>query len=223
MTGGHGQQAASAPVKPRMRGVMHQYAFFISLITGAVLILAAPAAEAAVAAGIYAGAIAALFGVSALYHRLNWSPAARRRMRRLDHSMIFMLIAGTYTPICLLALDGVWSVTILSVVWGGAAAGIILKLVWIDAPGWLAALVYVVLVWAGTAALPIITANVGVTALVLILAGGVLYSVGAVVYARKRPDPVPAVFGYHEVFHTLVIAAAAVHYAAVVLFVLPRV
>ncbi len=217
-----GQAGSPAPVKPRMRGVMHQYAFFVSLITGAVLIFAAPTREATVAVSVYAGAIAGLFGVSALYHRLNWSPAARRRMRRLDHSMIFMLIAGTYTPICLLALDGAWSVAILSVVWGGAAAGIVLKLVWIDAPGWLVALVYVILGWAGTAALPIITTNVGVGALLLILTGGVLYSVGAVVYARKRPDPVPAVFGYHEVFHTLVIAAAAVHYVAVVFFVLPR-
>ncbi len=211
-----------SPVKPRMRGVMHQYAFFISLITGAVLILAAPTREATVAVSVYAGATAALFGVSALYHRRNWSPAARRRMRRLDHSMIFMLIAGTYTPICLLALDGAWSVTILSVVWGGALAGIILKVVWIDAPGWLVALVYVLLGWAGVAALPVIAANVGGAALALIVIGGVLYSVGAVVYARKRPDPVPAVFGYHEVFHTLVTAAAAVHYTAVILFVLPQ-
>ena len=208
-------------VKPRMRGVTHQYAFFVSLVIGVVLVVAARGAAAVVATSIYAATVSGLFGVSALYHRIDWSPGARRWMRRLDHSMIFLLIAGTYTPIALLALDGTISVVVLSIIWGGAAAGIILKLVWIDAPGWLVAVVYVLLGWAGLFALPWITASLGVVALGLILAGGVLYSAGAVVYARKRPDPVPAVFGYHEIFHLLVIGAAIFHLAVVVFFVLP--
>jgi len=208
-------------VKPRMRGVTHQYAFFVSLPVGVGLVFAARGAAAIVATSIYAATVSGLFGVSALYHRIDWSPRARRWMRRLDHSMIFMLIAGTYTPIALLALDGTISVVVLSIIWGGAAAGIILKLVWIDAPGWLVAVVYLVLGWAGLFALPWVTASLGVAALLLILAGGVLYSVGAVIYARKRPDPVPTVFGYHEIFHLLVIGAAIFHLAVVVFFVLP--
>jgi hemolysin III len=209
-------------VKPRLRGVTHKYAFFVSLGVAGPLVVAARGAAATVAASVYAAAIAGLFGISALYHRIDWSPRARRRMRRLDHSMIFVMIAGTYTPIALLALDGAWSVAILSVVWGGAALGIVLKLVWLDAPGWLVALIYVLLGWAGTASLPWIAANLGVVALLGILAGGVLYSIGAIVYARERPDPVPAVFGYHEIFHVLVIGAALLHFAVVVIYVLPR-
>jgi len=204
-----------------MRGVLHSYAFFVSLVTGAVLIVAASGARAIAAVSIYASTIATLFGVSALYHRINWSPARRRWMRRLDHSMIFLLIAGTYTPICLLALSGTLAVVVLSVVWGGAATGILVKLFWIDAPTWLAAAVYVALGWAGAAALPQIATEAGVTVLALVLAGGILYSVGALVYARKSPDPVPTVFGYHEVFHSLVIVAAVLHYAAVLFFVVP--
>ncbi len=208
-------------VKPRMRGVLHSYAFFVSLVTGAVLIVTASGARAITAVSIYASTIATLFGVSALYHRINWSPGGRRWMRRLDHSMIFLLIAGTYTPLCLLALSGTLAVVVLSIVWGGAATGILLKLFWIDAPTWLVAAVYVALGWAGVAALPQIATEAGVTVLVLVLTGGVLYSVGALVYARKRPDPVPTVFGYHEVFHSLVIVAAVLHYTAVLFFVVP--
>jgi len=208
-------------VKPRMRGVTHQYAFFVSLITGAILIFAAPDARATVAVSIYAAAIAGLFGVSALYHRRNWSSGARRWMRRLDHCMIFLLIAGTYTPILVLVLSGTISVVMLSIIWGGAAAGVVLKLVWIDAPNWLVALVYVVLGWAGTVALPWIAVEIGAVPLVLIVLGGLLYSAGALIYARQKPDPVPAVFGYHEIFHVLVIAAALMHYSVVAFFVLP--
>jgi len=204
-----------------MRGVLHTHAFFVSLVTGAVLIVAASGARAIAAVSIYASTIATLFGVSALYHRINWSPGRRRWMRRLDHSMIFLLIAGTYTPICLLALSGTLAVVVLSVVWGGAATGILVKLFWIDAPTWLAAAVYVALGWAGAAALPQIATEAGVTVLALVLAGGIFYSVGALVYARKSPDPVPTVFGYHEVFHSLVIVAAVLHYTAVLFFVVP--
>ena len=208
-------------VKPRLRGVSHQYAFYASLITGAALVLAAPGTRATLAAAVYAVAVAGLFGASALYHRVTWSVPARRWMRRLDHSMIFLLIAGTYTPVCLLALSGVLADVVLVLVWAGAAGGVALKLLWIDAPKWLTATVYVTLGWAGLAALPELAARVGLGALVLIVIGGLLYSAGAAVYAWGRPDPAPAVFGYHEVFHLLVIAAAAAHYAAVAFFVLP--
>jgi hemolysin III len=164
----------------------------------------------------------ALFGASALYHRISWrSLAARRWMRRLDHSMIFLLIAGTYTPFALLVLEGALAVAILVAVWAGALAGIALQLVWIDAPKWLVALTYVVLGWVAVAAFPELVSELGVTATALVAAGGVLYTAGAVVYAARRPDPAPAVFGYHEVFHALVIAAAAIQYAVVAVYVLP--
>src|SRR4051812_32468633 len=208
--------------KPKLRGVSHQWAFFVSIFTGAVLILLAPNGEAMMAAGIYAVSVAALFGTSALYHRVNWrSLAARRWMRRLDHSMIFVLIAGTYTPFALLVLHGTLATVILIVIWAGAAAGIVLKLCWIDAPKWLIAVIYVALGWVAVAAFPDMLDRLGVTPTALVAAGGVLYTVGAVVYALRRPDPAPQVFGYHEVFHALVIAAAALQYAVIAFFVLP--
>jgi hemolysin III len=203
--------------------VTHQWAFVASIFVGTALVLSAPSARARLVAAIYAVSVAALFGSSALYHRVAWrSPGARRWMRRLDHSMIFVLIAGTYTPFALLALRGGLADALLVAVWAGAAAGIVLKLAWIDAPESLVALVYVLLGWLGAAAVPTLSATLGTGPTALVAAGGVLYTVGAVVYARKRPDPVPAVFGYHEVFHVLVIAAAALQYAAIGFFVLPE-
>jgi hemolysin III len=208
--------------KPRLRGVSHQWAFFVSLFTGAVLVLLAPNGEAMMAAGIYALSVAALFGTSATYHRINWqSLNARRWMRRLDHSMIFVLIAGTYTPFALLALDGGIATAILIVVWSGALAGVVLQLLWVDAPRALSAFVYIAMGWVALAAFPEMIDKVGITGTVLVASGGLLYSVGALIYAFKRPNPVPKVFGYHEVFHALVIAAAALHYAVVALIVLP--
>jgi hemolysin III len=212
----------TALVKPRLRGVSHQWAFFVSMVLGAVLVLGAPAGSARVAAAIYAFSVAGLFGASALYHRINWtSLSARRWMRRLDHSMIFVLIAGTYTPFAVLVLDGALATVILVVVWTGAATGIALKLCWIDAPKWLIALTYVLLGWVAVAAFPDMVDKLGVTPTAMVAAGGVLYTLGAVVYALRRPDPVPQVFGYHEVFHALVIAAAALQYAVIAFFVLP--
>lgn len=208
--------------KPRLRGVSHQWAFFASLVLGAALVLSAPTGRATLAAAIYAASVAGLFGASALYHRINWvSLSARRWMRRLDHSMIFLLIAGTYTPFALLSLEGPIATVVLVAVWAGALAGIVMKLCWIDAPKWLVALTYVALGWVALAAFPELVSEVGVTGTALVALGGVLYTAGAVVYARRRPDPVPAVFGYHEVFHVLVIAAAAVQFAAVAFYVLP--
>jgi len=208
--------------KPRLRGVSHQWAFFVAVAAGVVLVLAAPTAEARLAVAIYALSVCALFGASAVYHRVTWaSQAARRWARRVDHSMIFLLIAGTYTPFALLALDGTIGTVILVVVWVGALGGIVLNLLWIDAPKWLAALIYVLLGWVAAAAFPDLLEAMGVTAAAMLAAGGLLYSIGAVVYALKRPDPAPRVFGYHEVFHALVIAAAALQYAVVAFWVVP--
>ena len=210
------------PLKPRLRGHSHQWAFFVSLATGAALVASAPDGQATLAAAVYAVSVAGLFGASALYHRVTWSSAAAHRwMRRLDHSMIFLLIAGTYTPFALLALEGTLATAILIAVWAGALTGIVFKLVWIGAPKWLVSAVYVVLGWVAVAAFPQMISGLGVVATALVAAGGVLYTVGAVVYALRRPDPLPAVFGYHEVFHVLVIVAAALQYAVVAFFVLP--
>ncbi|HEV2875147.1 MAG TPA: hemolysin III family protein [Thermoleophilaceae bacterium] len=213
----------SIPVpKPRLRGVSHQWAFFCSLVTGTALVIAAPAGRATTASAIYAVSVAALFGTSALYHRVTWpTPGARRWMRRLDHSMIFLLIAGTYTPFALLVLEGSLATVILVVVWAGALGGVVLKLVWIDAPKPLIAVLYVMLGWVAVAAFPDMLDELGVTSTALVAAGGVLYTLGAVVYATGRPDPAPAVFGYHEIFHALVIAAAALQYAVIAFFVVP--
>ena len=209
-------------LKPRLRGVSHQWAFFVSLLTGSALVIAAPDGRATLAAAIYAVSVAGLFGASALYHRITWaSAAARRWMRRLDHSMIFVLIAGTYTPFALLVLDGTLATIILVLVWAGAFGGIILKLIWIDAPKAVIALIYVLLGWLALAAFPELLEEVGITGTALVSAGGVLYTVGAAVYALKRPDPAPRVFGYHEVFHALVIAAAALQYAVIAFYVIP--
>jgi len=218
-------EAAPPPFlgKPRLRGVSHQWAFFVSVAIGAALVVLAPPGEGRLAALVYALSVTGLFGASALYHRVDWaSLRARRWMRRLDHSMIFVLIAGTYTPFAVLVLDGTLATVILLVVWGGAVGGVVLKLVWIDAPKPLIAAVYVMLGWVAVAVFPQLLAEIGVGGTALVAAGGVLYTAGAVVYARQRPDPAPTVFGYHEVFHALVIAAAALQYAAVAFFALPR-
>jgi hemolysin III len=213
---------ASAPVKPRLRGVLHMYAFFVSVPCGAVLILAASGGRARLAATIYALAVSALLGTSALYHRVTWRPAARRWMRRLDHSMIFVLIAGTYTPVALLALKGTLASVILIVLWAGALGGVVFKLAWIDAPKWLLAAVYVVLGFVSAAVFGELPAAIGWLGVAGLAAGGLLYTLGAIVYASGRPNPAPAVFGYHEVFHVFVIAAAALHYAVIAFAVLPR-
>jgi len=203
--------------RPRLRGVSHQYAFFAALAFGALLVAGASGASERAAAAVFAGALAAMFGVSALYHRVTWRPRTRRWMRRLDHAAIFLLIAGTYTPFGLLALSGAWRWTVLPIVWGGALAAIVLKLAWVDGPKWLTAALGIALGWAGVVALPQLVEHAGWAGIALLGAGGLLYTGGAVVYAMRRPDPVPAVFGYHELFHALVIAAAACQYAAVAL------
>ncbi len=213
---------APAPVKPRLRGVSHQYAFFVSLACGMALILAASGGRARVAASIYAAAVSALLGTSALYHRVTWRPQVRRWMRRLDHSMIFVLIAGTYTPVALLALKGSLANAILIVLWAGALGGVVFKLAWIDAPKWLLAAVYVALGFVTAAVVGELPAAIGWLGVAGLVTGGALYTAGAVVYASGRPNPWPKVFGYHEVFHALVLAAVALHYAVIAFAVLPR-
>jgi hemolysin III len=217
-------QAAAQPearVKPRLRGVLHQYAFFVSLASGTLLVLLAATTRASVAAATYAASTSALFGVSALYHRVTWTTPARHRMRRLDHSMIFLLIAGTYTPVGLLVLQGTLATVVLAVVWGGAMAGIVVELAWTRAPRWLGGTVYLALGWVAVAAMPQLFARLGMAGGLLLITGGLAYSAGAAVYALRRPDPAPAVFGYHEVFHLLVITGVAAHFLAISLFALP--
>ena len=209
-------------MKPKLRGVSHQYAFFVSLGCGLTLILAASDGRARLAASIYAAAVSALFGTSALYHRVTWRPSARRWMRRLDHSMIFVLIAGTYTPVALLALKGSLASTILIVLWTGALAGVVFKLLWIDAPKWLLAAIYVALGLVSAAVFGELPAAIGWLGVAGLASGGLLYMVGAIVYASERPNPWPKVFGYHEVFHALVIAAAALQYAVIAFAVIPH-
>ncbi|MGH2956700.1 MAG: PAQR family membrane homeostasis protein TrhA, partial [Solirubrobacterales bacterium] len=213
---------ASAIPKPRLRGVSHQWAFFVSLVAGAALVIFAPEGQATLAAAIYAASLSALLGVSALYHRIDWRPAARRWMRRLDHTMIFVLIAGTYTPFALLVLHGTLATIVLVAVWSCALAGVILNLAWWDAPKPVTAAVYLSTGWIAVAAFPQLWDRLGPVGFGLIAVGGVLYTLGAIVYARKRPDPNPEVFGYHEVFHLLVIAAAICQFAAVAIFALPE-
>ena len=208
--------------KPRLRGVSHQWAFAASLVAGAMLVATAPTGRAAAVGALYAAALAGMFGASALYHRVSWRPSIQPWMRRLDHSMIFVFIAGTYTPVTVLSLGGVLPVVILAIVWGGALAGVALKLVWITAPKGLVASVYVLLGWVGLALLPEVLRSAGVLPALLFIAGGVLYTAGAVVYVRRRPDPRPAVFGFHEVFHAFVIAAAVAHFIAIAVFVVPQ-
>jgi hemolysin III len=213
---------ALAAVKPKLRGVSHQWAFVVSLFLGFALIVAAKTPRATLAVAIYAASLSALLGTSALYHRVNWTrPEVRKWMRRLDHSMIFFLIAGTYTPFALLVLHGALADAILLVVWIGAIAGAVVEMVWIDHPKWVAALIYMSLGWVAAVAFPELWSEMGVVGTLLVAAGGLLYTAGAVVYATQRPNPSPLVFGYHEVFHLFVIAAAAAHFAAIAFFALP--
>jgi hemolysin III len=213
---------AIAAIKPRLRGRSHEWAFFTSLGLGAALIAAADTPRSTLAMAIYAVSVSALFGTSALYHRIDWKrPRARQWMRRLDHSMIFFLIAGTYTPFALLVLDGAIADGILIAVWTGALAGSIVEILWTSHPKWVSALIYLAVGWIAVVSFPAMLDAVGVGGMALIVGGGILYSAGALVYAIQRPNPNPAVFGYHEIFHLLVIAAAAVHFTAVAIYALP--
>jgi hemolysin III len=195
---------AVTEIKPRLRGWLHTYAAAASLLTGAALVAVAAAARGVLAGattGIYAATVTLLFGTSALYHRFTWGPRGRAIMKRLDHSMIFVFIAGTYTPIAILTLSHTAALAVLAVVWSGAAFGVVLQSAWPHAPGWLAVPCYIALGWVAVFVFPDLLHNAGVAAFVLLAAGGVIYTLGALVYGMKRPDPWPGTFGFHEVFH----------------------
>ena len=208
----------SAVAKPRLRGMLHLVAFPVSLVTGTVLVaVVAQGTQERVGSAIYALSCSLLFGVSALYHRGRWDPRTQALLRRLDHSNIFLLIAGTYTPISLALLDGTARTVVLAVVWTGALAGVAFRVLWLSAPHWLYTPCYVALGWVAVAVMPELSRNGGGGVVALLVAGGLAYSLGAVAYGLRRPNPVPGVFGYHEVFHTGTLVGFACHYAAVVL------
>lgn len=215
-----GEPVGHVPPKPRLRGVLHLVAFPVSLMSGT-LLLVAIADEPAErwACLIYTVATAILFGVSALYHRGHWDARTHARLRRLDHSNIFLMIAGTYTPLCVALLDGTAQRAVLAVVWAGALAGIAFRVAWLSAPAWLYTPFYVALGWVALAVLPAMAREGGRAVVSLVVAGGLAYSAGGVVYALRRPDPAPATFGYHEIFHTGTIVGFVCHYLAVALAV----
>ena len=199
---------------PLLRGVSHAWAFWAALAAAVTLAVLAPAGSPRLAAVIYGSGLCALFAGSALYHRWRWNPSLRPLLRRIDHSTIFVFIAASYTPLALLVLSGWLRWVVLGVVWAGALAGVGLSVAWITAPRVLVACAYLVLGWVAVIAVPQLVERLPVAPLALFAAGGVLYSVGAAIYAARRPDPWPRVFGFHELFHACVIAAAATHYVA---------
>ena len=195
--------------------MFHLYAFFVAVVLGGLLIAGAPHPRARVAAAIFAAAIAAMFGASALHHRVTWRERGYRWSRRIDHAGVYLAIAGSYTPFGLLVLSSTWRIVVLAIVWGGAAAAIVLKFAWVDAPKWLAAAIAISLGWIAVLVFPQLIDGVGWSGTSLILVGGLCYTAGGLVYAFRRPDPLPAVFGYHEIFHLLVVAAVALQYSVV--------
>jgi hemolysin III len=206
---------------PLLRGVLHAWAFWFALAAGAALVVLAPDARARVAAVVYGLGLCALFAGSGLYHRWRWNPRWRPLLRRIDHSTIFVFIAASYTPIALLVLDGALRVVVLAGVWAGAAAGVCFSVAWITAPRVLTAGTYLALGWFAVITIPQLADRLDAAALALLAAGGLLYTAGAIVYAAKRPNPWPATFGFHEVFHAFVVAAAAAHFAAMAGWVIP--
>ncbi|WP_327033361.1 PAQR family membrane homeostasis protein TrhA [Micromonospora ureilytica] len=204
--------------KPRMRGWLHTYAFFVAVVCGIVLCSIAatrPGWAPLVSCLVYSLTVCGLFGTSALYHRRVWSERGYQVMRRMDHSMIFVFIAGTYTPLCAMLLAPRPATVMLALVWGGALAGVAVKVVWPHAPRWVSAPLYLALGWVAVAMLPEILHGGGVAALVLLIIGGAMYSVGAVFYALRRPNPWPTVFGHHEFFHSCTLLAALCHHIAI--------
>jgi hemolysin III len=205
--------------RPRLRGWLHLVWFELSLITGTLMVAITHGAARTTAAAVYSGTVSGLFGTSALYHRGNWSVSASRRLQRLDHVMIFFLIAGTATPAFLLGVPGALGLVAVIVIWALTLAATVLHLRWMTAPEKLVGGTFIALGWAAGMALPAVWVHFGVAPALLILGGGLLYTAGAVSYHRRRPDPLPAVFGYHEVFHAYVCAAAACQYLAIALFI----
>jgi len=203
-----------------LRGRIHQVAFFVSVPAGVVLILFANGPAAIAVASVYAVSLTAVFGSSAVYHRGHWTERARRWLKRVDHSMIYVLIAASYTPVAALVLGGTWEVVLLSVIWAGAVVGVTMKMARPDGLSIVSAALYMVLGWLAILALPQLVREMTTAELVLLLAGGLLYTAGAIVFATRRPDPSPTIFGYHELWHSFMVAAAACHYAMILLLML---
>ena len=201
--------------------MLHEWAFYLAIPLGIAIGLIADTSTAKVAAALFAGGVVVMFGASAIYHRIPWSPPWRVRFRRIDHAGIYAMIAGSYTPVGLLVLSGGWRIAVLAIVWAGAAAAILTRIVWARPPRWLPVLIGGALGWVGVVIFPQLLTKTGVLATMLVLVSGLCYTVGALVYARQRPNPFPAVFGFHEVFHALVIVAVALQYTVVATFILP--
>jgi hemolysin III len=208
--------------KPRLRGLIHAAAFVAALPLGIALVFEPDTSRGRLAAVVFAATIATMFGASALYHSPNWSERPRRWLRRVDYAGIYGLIAGTYTCFGLLVVEGSWRPLVLGIVWTGALAAIVFKFAWLDAPKWISVAIGIALGWVGVIVFPQLLHAIGLGGVLLVLAGGLFYTVGGLVYALRRPDPYPAVFGFHEVFHVFVIAAVACQYMAVAVFVLPE-
>lgn len=202
-------------VKPILRGWLHAGALPVTMIAGIVLVALGPTLQARLASAVYAITSGLLFGISATYHRGTLGPRLAEWLRRLDHANIYLIIAGTYTPFALLALDGAARIAVLAVTWGGALAGVLFRVLWMGAPRWLYTVLYLALGWTAIFVMPQLLRGAGVAAVVLVAVGGVFYSAGAVVYGLRRPDPSPRWFGYHEVFHAFTLAAYLVQYVAV--------
>lgn len=213
------QVASTQAVRPVLRGALHGGALAVAVVVGTIFVIAAPEGRSTAAAAVFAGAVVTMLLASTLYHRITWSAAVRPWMRRIDHAGIYVLIAGTYTAVGLVSLHGLLQRLTLLVVWAGALAATVLKFCWVSAPKWVSAAVGIALGWVGIVAMPQIAQAAGVTCVALLAAGGLAYTAGAIVYARRRPDPVPAVFGYHELFHALTIVALACQYVAIAFFV----
>ena len=218
---GAGSEVGGIEDRPTLRGWFHVVSFFVFLVVAPWLLLESPSVGATIALLIYIASMLALFGVSGLFHRVRWAPKARRRMRRLDHSTIFIAIAGSYTAVAGLVLLGTPRLEILLVVWVGGVIGIIQRQLWIDAPKWVNAIPYIVVGWSALLVLPPLFHALGVAGFAWLMAGGLFYTIGAVAYSLKRPNPIPGVLGYHEVFHAGTVLGALCHFVVVAFFALP--
>ena len=209
------------PPKPTYRGVLHSYAFFAAIPAVVYLMAYSNSGPLFWSMLIYSISLLGLLGTSALYHRIRWSPKAERAMGTLDRTMIYAFIAGSITPFAVLAMTGILPIVLLSVFWGAVLMGAIVNLFWLNAPRWIHSILYLAVSWAGIVAVPQLWDNLGFTALAWIFAGGILYSIGGIVYALQRPDPLPKVFGFHEVFHVFVTLAVAIHYGVISQYLIP--
>ncbi len=212
------QVASLSAERPALRGVLHLIAAALAVAGTVLLLLLADSPTGYVGGAVFATSLMLLYGTSATYHRVLWRPSWRYSVKRVDHAMIFVLIAGTYTPFCL-DVHVALGISLLAVVWSLAGAGVVLKLVWPDGPRWLSVALYVGLGWIAVFGASAVLARYSATPVTLLVLGGGLYTLGGIIYALRRPDPWPRVFGYHEVFHAFVVAGSAVHYAAIAKYV----